>query len=119
MWNQFIFETSRGERKEIVSSMVYKGDGTDTGTAMAKTVRLTSPLSLSLFFLTQHMAKVGLPLAMVTRLVLKKQVPRTGVQIPTLPEVYEPVLEELSRDYGVTFITKENTLRMLSDTAGQ
>lgn len=90
MWNQFIYETTRGEVKEVVASMVTKGDGTERGTSMAKTV--------------------GLPLGMVTRLVLENKLPFTGVHIPTSASVYEPVLNELENDWSISFNIKETDL---------
>ena len=40
---------------------------------------------------------VGLPAAAACRLILEGQIQLTGVHIPVLPEIYEPVLEELER----------------------
>ena len=40
---------------------------------------------------------VGLPAAIATRMVLDGEIDLTGVQIPVLPEIYEPVLEELEQ----------------------
>lgn len=39
---------------------------------------------------------VGLPAAIATRLIANGTIKLTGVQIPVLPEIYEPVLEELA-----------------------
>ncbi len=47
-------------------------------------------------------ATVGLPMAMMVKLVLNEQVQLTGVRIPTMPEVYEPILAELT-NYGIAF----------------
>ena len=38
---------------------------------------------------------VGLPAAIATRLILENQIRLTGVHVPVLPEIYEPVLNEL------------------------
>ena len=40
---------------------------------------------------------VGLPAAIATRLILDGQINLTGVHVPVLPEIYEPVLEELAQ----------------------
>ena len=40
---------------------------------------------------------VGLPAAIGARLILEEKVTTTGVHIPVLPEIYEPVLEELEK----------------------
>ena len=57
------------------------------------------------------MAKtVGLPVAIAADLVLKNRIPLTGVQIPTMPEIYEQVLPVLANE-GVLFIEKTTILR--------
>ncbi|HSR16323.1 MAG TPA: saccharopine dehydrogenase C-terminal domain-containing protein [Gemmatimonadales bacterium] len=63
-----------GSREEVRSRLVELGDPWGD-TAMAKTVSLT--------------AGIG------TRLIVEKGIQAVGVQIPTLREIYEPVLEEL------------------------
>jgi saccharopine dehydrogenase (NADP+, L-glutamate forming)/spermidine synthase len=40
---------------------------------------------------------VGLPAAIATRLILDGEINLTGVHIPVLPEIYEPVLDELAQ----------------------
>ena len=49
---------------------------------------------------------VGLPLAIFVKNLMLGNINTTGVNIPTMPEVYELVLEEL-KQYGVEFIEKE------------
>ncbi|HEY4874944.1 MAG TPA: saccharopine dehydrogenase C-terminal domain-containing protein, partial [Puia sp.] len=52
------------------------------------------------------MAKtVGLPLGIVAKLILQKKITLTGMHIPILPEIYEPVLEEL-KNHGIIFKEK-------------
>lgn len=83
-----------GELKETKSSLVVKGDGSDTGTAMAKTV--------------------GLPLAIATRMVANEQIKdKVGVHIPTQPDLYEPILRELEKEHGITFTHQHGTLPSL------
>ena len=45
---------------------------------------------------------VGLPLGIAAVLVLDGRIPLTGLHIPILPEIYEPVLEQLERQ-GIRF----------------
>lgn len=70
-----------GKQKRITSSLVVKGHD-QVYTAMAQTV--------------------GLPMAIVVKLLLKGQLKSRGVLIPTVKEIYEPVLNELER-LGVKF----------------
>ena len=74
MWHKFNF-IANGEKKEIQSSMVAVGDDA-THTAMSKTV--------------------GLPLAIAAKLILQGKINLVGVHIPTIPEIYSPVLNELN-----------------------
>lgn len=70
------------KKTTLVSTMTLKGQDA-THSAMAKTV--------------------GLPMAILTRMVLTKKIkPPTGVCIPNMPSVYRPVLAELS-EHGITF----------------
>jgi len=52
---------------------------------------------------------VGLPAAIAARLVLVGEIDLVGVQIPVLPQVYEPVLAELG-ELGVRFTEKREAL---------
>ncbi len=45
---------------------------------------------------------VGLPAAIAARMILHEEIGLTGVQIPTVPAIYEPVLDELET-LGVQF----------------
>ncbi len=73
MWNKFEYLES-GQPREIHATMIAKGtDHTDT--AMSKTV--------------------GLPLALAASLILDGKIKETGVIIPTLKAIYEPVLKAL------------------------
>jgi len=64
------------------STLVVKGTD-NVNTAMAKTV--------------------GLPLGIAAKLILEGKIKETGLHIPVLPSIYEPVLEAL-RVQGITFI---------------
>jgi saccharopine dehydrogenase-like NADP-dependent oxidoreductase len=73
MWHRFRYKLN-GRDKEIQSSLVALGDDA-THTAMAKTV--------------------GLPLGIAARLLLQEKIKLRGVVIPTVKEIYEPILSEL------------------------
>lgn len=77
------FEYTQGNERGLwTSSLIVEGDDKEY-TAMAKTV--------------------GLPMAIFARLWLRGDVKGLkGVQIPIMPEVYEPVLKELEQ-YGILF----------------
>jgi len=69
------FEYEIGEEKHSLrSSMIVEGDD-NIRTAMAKTV--------------------GLPIGIAAKLILLGKIKLTGLHIPILPEIYEPVLQEL------------------------
>ena len=73
--------TLGGKRKRDVSNLVMKGENSHD-TAMARLV--------------------GLPLGIFVRLMSEGKIQTTGVHIPTMREVYEPVLEEMEQ-YGMQF----------------
>ena len=81
MYHEFGYETSLGENKKIISTMVCKGID-DTYTAMSKTV--------------------GLPLAISSILLLNNKINLTGVHTPIDKEIYNPVLKELEAN-GINF----------------
>ncbi len=74
------------QSKKLVSSLVVKGKD-QKHTAMALTV--------------------GLPLAIAVKQVLTGKVKLSGVQIPTQPELYQPILAELT-SLGIDFTEVEN-----------
>ena len=84
MQHQFKY-TLNNESRTILSSLIVKGDD-QTYTAMAKTV--------------------GLPLAIATKLILQNKISLSGVVIPTVKEIYSPVLDELEA-MGIKFEEKE------------
>tara|TARA_B100000900_G_scaffold60112_2_gene45584 strand:+ start:4379 stop:5701 length:1323 start_codon:yes stop_codon:yes gene_type:complete len=71
-----------GQLKKLTSSLVVYGD-TPKYTAMAKTV--------------------GLPVAIAVELILENKIKLKGVQIPTIEEVYIPVLNMLE-NFGISFV---------------
>lgn len=84
MQHEFEYEL-QGKKHQLTSTMVMKGEN-ETDTAMAKLV--------------------GLPLGIFVRLVMQGKINSTGINIPVMREVYEPVLAEL-REYGVHFEEKD------------
>jgi len=48
---------------------------------------------------------VSLPVGIAIKLVLEGQIKRTGLLLPTLPEVYNPILDELEK-YNIKWIEK-------------
>ncbi|HBS87382.1 MAG: saccharopine dehydrogenase [Bacteroidetes bacterium GWF2_38_335] len=87
MQHQIDYELN-GVKKEIISSMVIKGQD-NTHTAMSITV--------------------GLPLAIATRLFMTGEIKAEGVHVPTKPFMYEPILKELE-EYGIRFIEEEKDI---------
>jgi saccharopine dehydrogenase (NADP+, L-glutamate forming) len=73
------------EMKELHSSLVVEGDDGHK-TAMAKTV--------------------GLPVAIVAKMLLNGDIKNRGVLVPVEQEVYAPILMELKK-YGIHFIDKQ------------
>ncbi len=72
----FLAEYPDGLKEKIISTLIDFGVP-HGDTSMARTV--------------------GLPAAISTRLILEKKISLTGVHIPVIPEIYEPVLEELKK----------------------
>ncbi len=68
----------------------------------------TEKLTSSLLYEGQHAKDtamgrlVGVPLAIMTKLLLTNQINLTGIKIPIYPQVYKPALKELE-EYGVEF----------------
>ncbi|MBU6341741.1 MAG: saccharopine dehydrogenase NADP-binding domain-containing protein, partial [Bacteroidetes bacterium] len=86
MQHVFEYELQKKKRK-LTSTLVMKGQN-GTETAMS--------------------TLVGLPLGIFVKLLIQGKISTTGVSIPTMPEVYEPIMAELA-DYGVQFIEQESS----------
>ncbi|MGL4598012.1 MAG: saccharopine dehydrogenase C-terminal domain-containing protein, partial [Bacteroidia bacterium] len=84
MLHQFEY-VQHGKKHKLDSSLVVIGEN-ETYTAMAQTV--------------------GLPLAIAVRRVLRGELTRTGVCIPTTSDIYTPILAELET-YGIRFTERE------------
>ncbi|PNX49341.1 MAG: saccharopine dehydrogenase [Thermoplasmata archaeon M11B2D] len=48
---------------------------------------------------------VALPAAIAVKMILQEQITLSGVHIPVVPEIYNPILDELE-DLGITFMEK-------------
>jgi len=73
--------TINDENKETRSCLIVKGED-QIHTAMAKTV--------------------GLPLGIAAKLILQNKIQLSGLHIPVVREIYEPVLKELELN-GIIF----------------
>ena len=73
--------TVDSQRSTVNSSLIVKGEDSFK-TAMAKTV--------------------GLPLGIATKLILQDKIKLSGLHIPIVSEIYEPVLSELE-EHGIKF----------------
>jgi len=80
MQHQIDYELD-GKQFRDISDLTMKGENAED-TAMARLV--------------------GLPMGIFTRLISQGKIKATGVHIPTMKEVYEPVLEEM-KTYGMAF----------------
>ena len=78
----YLFE---GSAKKIESSLIVTGND-NLRTAMAKTV--------------------GLPLGIAAKFILNGTIQLTGIHIPTIKEIYEPVLNELDKA-GISFLERQ------------
>ena len=86
MWHKITYkEKGKINPAVLTSSLCVIGENIKK-TAMAKTV--------------------GLPLAIATKLILNGEINVKGLCIPTIKEIYEPVLNEL-KDCGIVFVEKE------------
>lgn len=86
MWHKMVYRNPDNQKSyRRTSSLVVCGEHLNR-TAMAKTV--------------------GLPLAVAAKLVLTGQLNLTGMYIPNVRQIYEPVLKELE-NYGITFSESE------------
>jgi saccharopine dehydrogenase-like NADP-dependent oxidoreductase len=76
------------KKSKIQSCLVVKGED-NIHTAMAKTV--------------------GLPLGIAAKLILEEKITETGLHIPVLPSIYNPVLQELHK-HGIAFTEEETEI---------
>lgn len=79
------FVAAYGDQKEAITSTLVNLGVPDGETAMARTV--------------------GTPAAIGARMILEGQIRLSGVQIPVVPEIYDPILGELE-ELGIAFQEK-------------
>ncbi|KAK4513899.1 uncharacterized protein ATC70_005906 [Mucor velutinosus] len=89
MHHEFGVEHRNGKKETLTSTLIKYGN--ETHTAMADTV--------------------GLPTAMTVDLVLDNKIPERGVQRPTKPHVYMPILDQLEMK-GIKFIEKSEPFKV-------
>uniref|UniRef100_A0A7S4UK19 Saccharopine dehydrogenase [NAD(+), L-lysine-forming] n=1 Tax=Paramoeba aestuarina TaxID=180227 RepID=A0A7S4UK19_9EUKA len=82
MKHTFDVEYDGGRREQITSTLIDFGQQPDGNTSMSRTV--------------------ALPLAIAVRAVLEKRITLTGIQRPIVPELYNPILDEMET-LGVKF----------------
>jgi len=101
MENKWVLKPTDKDQIVMVHEIEYQIDG--------KTKYLKSWLiDTGLDAVRTAMARtVGLPIGMAAVQFLEKRWTAKGLQIPTLPTIYEPVLTEL-RSYGLVFHESEN-----------
>ncbi|MBA7672095.1 hypothetical protein ES703_80267 [subsurface metagenome] len=87
MWHRITYKEKDKDIPSILTSSLGVIGENRKKTAMAKTV--------------------GLPLGIAAKLILNGQISVKGVCIPTIKEIYDPVLNEL-KEHGVTFVEKES-----------
>lgn len=83
------FEATYRDRDEEITSTLIDFGAPGGDTAMARTV--------------------GLPAAIAARLILDGEITLTGVHVPVLPELYQPVLRELA-ELGITCVEQRRAL---------
>jgi len=83
MHHEFIAEYT--SKKEYVTSTLVDYGIPDGDTSVARTV--------------------ALPAAIAVKMILKKEINITGVHIPVIPEIYNPILDELE-EIGIKFVEK-------------
>lgn len=86
--HDFIIENKNGERENIISLLIDYGIP-EGDSAMARTV--------------------SLPAAIATKLILDDKINITGVHIPNMKEIYEPVLAELE-NMNIKFVDKREKI---------
>jgi saccharopine dehydrogenase (NADP+, L-glutamate forming) len=88
MHHEFIAEYP--SKKEYVTSTLVDYGIPDGDTSVARTV--------------------ALPAAIAVKMILKKEINMTGVHIPVIPEIYNPILDELE-EMGIKFDEKTEPLQ--------
>lgn len=97
---------AEGERDMVVLRHVFEISG-----ALGKAERITTTLiDYGIPGGDSAMARtVGLPAAIGARLILEGKIDRTGVHIPTSPDIFVPILNEL-KESGIRFAEERESL---------
>jgi saccharopine dehydrogenase (NADP+, L-glutamate forming) len=88
MQHLFDYELN-GQQMQLSSSLHIEGENSQR-TAMGKTV--------------------GIPLAIAVKNLINGTIKQKGLLLPVIPEIYEPILEELENEFGIRFIEEEISL---------
>jgi len=89
MNHTFLAEYEDGTKEEITSTMLDYGIK-NGDTSMARTV--------------------SLPLAIAINLVLQGKFTTPGLSIPTIPELYNPILDELEQSFNIKWTERKSKL---------
>jgi saccharopine dehydrogenase (NAD+, L-glutamate forming) len=89
MYHEFEYSL-HNENYKVTSSMVNLGED-QVYTSMSNTV--------------------GLPVAIAAKMILQEEISQKGVTLPIQKEVYEPILQELSK-YGISFEEHETKINL-------
>lgn len=94
-----------GERDMLILKHEFLAEHPDPAGGAVRAEKITSTLvDFGIPHGDSSMARtVGLPAAIAVRLILSGQIALTGVQVPVVPEIYEPVLAELET-LGIRFV---------------
>lgn len=95
MWHKFFYRAPNKKYYQKTSSLVVLGEDSSY-TAMAKTV--------------------GLPMGIIAKLILNREIKLKGLHLPVKKEIYEPVLKELQQ-LGIQF--KEQTILQTNNYENQ
>ena len=94
MLNKKEMEYAEGEKDMIVMKHTYEVEYPDRTEYLS-----TQLVDYGLDDGTTSMSRtVGLPVAIAARMVLQKTITLTGIQIPIVPELYNPILDELAKE---------------------
>jgi saccharopine dehydrogenase-like NADP-dependent oxidoreductase len=85
VYHEIVALYMKERRRELISSQLLHFGDIEGNSAMAKTV--------------------SLPVAIATQLLVEDKIQSRGVLIPTLPELYEPILKKI-KQYGIQFIER-------------
>ena len=97
-----------GERDMLILKHIFEAEFPDRREQLTSTM-----VDFGIPFGDSSMARtVGLPAAIAVKLILTGEIALTGVQTPVVPEIYEPVLDELEA-LGIQFDETREVLAVL------